>query len=89
MNVHRRNQSVLIRGQENSISIVLHFCLFSLTDRPTYKIITEEILICKMNLHKKIGPLFYLEAEKITFPSKLDGRTDISNYRVASLLKRG
>ncbi len=49
---------------------------------------------------KEIGPLSYLEAEKITFPPKPDGRTarrsdvwtdrrtDISNYRVASLLKK-
>ncbi len=27
-------------------------------------------------------------ADKITFPPKPDGRTDISIYRVASLLKR-
>ncbi len=34
------------------------------------------MLICKMNLHKKIRPLSYLEAEKITFAPKLDGQTD-------------
>ena len=40
---------------------------------------------------KKIGAISQLGAEKITFPPKLDGqtdiRTDISIYRVASLLK--
>ncbi len=47
--------------------------------------------ICKMNPPKKIGPLSWLEAEEKTYPSKPDGqtdiRTDISNHRVASLLK--
>ncbi len=44
----------------------------------------------------KMRALSYIGAEKITFPPKPDGqtdiqtdrRTDISNYRVASLLKR-
>ena len=37
---------------------------------------------------QKIGPLSQLEAEIITFPPKPDGwTTDISNYRVAWLLK--
>ncbi len=30
--------------------------------------------------------LSYIGAEKITFPPKPDGRTEISNYRVALLL---
>ena len=45
---------------------------------------------------EEIRPLSLLGAEKITFPPKpdgqtdirTDGRTDISIYRVASLLKR-
>ena len=58
------------------------------------------MLIYKTNLHKKIGPLSKLEAEKITFPPKPDGWTDrqtygrkdghrdILDYRVASLIKK-
>ena len=46
--------------------------------------------------HKKMRALSYIGAEKITFPTKparqtdihTDRRTDISVYRVASLLKR-
>ena len=53
------------------------------------------MLIYEENLHKKIGAISQLETEKITFPPKPDrqtdrqtyGRTDISIYRVASLLK--
>ncbi len=39
---------------------------------------------------KKIRPLSYLGAGMITFPAKHfpDGRTDIRNYRVASLFIR-
>ena len=37
---------------------------------------------------EKIGALSQLGAKKIVFPPKPDGiQTDISNYRVASLLK--
>ena len=37
---------------------------------------------------EKMRALSFLGVEKITFPLNLtDGRTDISNYRVASLLK--
>ena len=36
---------------------------------------------------EKTRALSYIGAEKITFPPKSDGRTDISNYKVASLLK--
>ena len=43
------------------------------------------------NLHKKIGAISQLGAEKTAFPPKPDRqiyrRTDISVYRVASLLK--
>ena len=50
------------------------------------------MLIYEKNLHKKIGAISQLGAEKITIPSKLDRqtdiRTDISNYRVALLLIR-
>ena len=50
------------------------------------------MLICKTNLHTKIKPLSSLQPEKIMFPPKPDRktdiRTDISIYRVASLLKR-
>ena len=49
------------------------FC--SLTGRPTDKIFTEQMLICKTNLHKKIGPLSYSQPEQITFPPKPDGQT--------------
>ena len=49
------------------------------------------MLIYEGNLHKKIGAISQLGAEKITFPLKPDGhtdiQTDISIYRVASLLK--
>ena len=49
------------------------------------------MLIYEGNLHKNIGALSQLGAEKITFPPKPDGHTDrrmdISVYRVASLLK--
>ncbi len=50
------------------------------------------MLICKTNLHKNNEPLSQLKPEKITVPPKpyirTDGQTDISNYRVALLLKR-
>ena len=36
---------------------------------------------------KKNRTLYQLGDEKIAFPPKSDGRTDISNYKVASLLK--
>ncbi len=53
------------------------------------------MLIYEGNLHKKIGAISQLGAEKITFPPKPDGhtysqtnrRTDICFYRVALLLK--
>ena len=54
------------------------------------------MLIYEGNLHKnKIGAISQLGAEKIAFSPKpdrqtdrhTDGRTDISIYRVASLLK--
>ena len=35
---------------------------------------------------KEIGAISQLGAEKITFPPKPDRLTDISSYRVASLL---
>ena len=51
------------------------------------------MLIYEENLHKKVGAISQLRAEKITFHPKpdrhKDGRTDIYNYRVASLLKSG
>ena len=50
------------------------------------------MLIDEGNIHNKIGPLSQLATEKITFPLKPDRqtyrRTDISAYRVASLLKK-
>ncbi len=53
------------------------------------------MLIYEENLHKKIGVISQLGAEKITFPPKPDRhtdrhtyiQTDISVNRVASLLK--
>ena len=45
------------------------------------------MLIYERKLHKRIGALSQLGAEKIAFPPKSDGWTDISIYRVASLLK--
>ncbi len=50
------------------------FC--SITDRQTDKIFTEQMLIHEGNLHKKIGAISQLGAEKITFPPKPDGHTD-------------
>ena len=50
------------------------FC--SLTDRPTYKIFIEQMLIYESNLHKKIRTPSLLGAEKIVFPPKSDIRTD-------------
>ena len=44
------------------------FC--SITDRQTYKIFTEKMLIYEENLHKKNGAISQLGAEKITFPPK-------------------
>ena len=56
------------------------------------------MFICTTNLYKKIGPLSLIATEKIAFPPKPDGhkyihtdkhtyrRTDISVYRVSSLL---
>ncbi len=37
---------------------------------------------------EKMRSVSYIGAEEITFPPKSDRRTEISNYRVASLLKR-
>ena len=52
------------------------------------------MLIYEGNLHKKIGAISQLGAEKITFPPKPDRQTDIHTegrtfafYRVALLLK--
>ena len=49
------------------------------------------MLIYEGNLHKKIGAIYQLGAENITFPPKrgchTDIRTDICFYRVALLLK--
>ena len=39
-------------------------------------------------MHRHLLELYLKGAEKIAFPPKPDIRTDISNYRVASLLKR-
>ncbi len=45
------------------------------------------MLICEMNIHKKELDLYLKnQLRKSRFP-KPDGRTDISSYRVASLLK--
>ena len=38
------------------------------------------MLIYEGNLHKKIGAISQLGAEKITFPPKPDGHTDIQTY---------
>ena len=54
------------------------------------------MLIYEGNLHKKIGAISQLGAEKIAFPTKPDGQTDIQTdrrsdicfYRVALLLKK-
>ncbi len=53
------------------------------------------MLIYKRNVHTKMRALSYEGAEKISVPPKpdghtdiqTDGRTDISVYRVAALLK--
>ena len=44
------------------------FC--SITDRHTAKIFTKLMHIYEGNLHKKIGAISQLGAEKITFPPK-------------------
>ena len=50
------------------------------------------MLIYEGNLHKNIGAISQLGAEKITFPPKPDRQTDrrtyICFYRVALLLKK-
>ena len=91
-NVRRKNKtSILTRGRENHVSIFLHFCLL-------YPDWQSDGIIYKIDAHlwgesaqKEIGAISQLGAEKITFPPKsdirTDGHTDISNYRVASLLK--
>ncbi len=67
------------------------FC--SLTDRPTDKISTENMLICKTNLHKKNWTSIIIsDGENRVSPKPdihTDRRMDISIYRVASLLKNG
>ena len=40
-----------------------------------------------MNVHRKNITLSQLGAEKIAFPPKSDGQTDISNYRITLLPK--
>ncbi len=37
----------------------------------------------------QIRTLSQIGAEKFAFPPNYDGQTDIGNYRVASLLKKG
>ena len=44
------------------------FC--SITDRQTDKIFKDLMLTYEGKLHKKIGPISQLGAEKITFPPK-------------------
>ncbi len=67
------------------------FC--SITDRQTYKIFTEQMLIYEGNLHKKIWERYLNQGpRKSRFPLNLTyihtyRRTNISVYRVASLLK--
>ena len=50
------------------------------------------MLIYEGNLHKKIGAISQLGAEKIACRPKpvghIDIRTEVSNYRVASLQKK-
>ncbi len=49
----------------------------SITDRQTDKIFTEQMLIYEGNLHKKIGAISQLGAEKITFSHRqTDRQTD-------------
>ncbi len=75
------------------IFFFLHYCLLS----PKRK--TDGQNIYRIDAHlwgksaqKEIGAISQLGAEKITIPPKPDRRTDlrtdISNYRVASLLKK-
>ncbi len=61
------NQNIRITRMKTSISSKA-FC--SITDRQTNKIFTEYMLIYEGNLHKKIGAISQLGAEKITFPPK-------------------
>ena len=60
--------------------------------RPTDKIFVKYMLIYKRNVHTKNESSILYRGRKITFPPKpdlqTDRRTDISVYRVASLLKK-
>ena len=66
---------------------------YNITDRQTDKIFTEQMLICKMNVHKQKLDLYLNQRlRKSRFPlNVVDGytniRKDICIYRGASLLK--
>ena len=92
-NLHTQKKdysSILDSSREIEVSIILHFCLFSLTD----KIIVEKMLICEWNKQRKnkTSNLITGRENCVSFQTYLkyeqtNGWTDICNNRVASLLK--
>ena len=58
----------------------------ALTDRRT-KYLENRCSYMRGIYKEEIRPLSQFGGEKIAFPPKYDIRTDISNYRVASLIK--
>ncbi len=77
-----------MKGQKNHeiFQQLFNYMSCSLTLRPTEKISTQQMVIYKRNLLRKIRPLSY-RSENIAFPPKPDiqthGRTN--SYRKASL----
>ncbi len=91
MFIEKEQSSISIRGREKHISIFLHFCLFSLTDRPRYEIFIDYMLIYERNVYKRNQTSILISGREFAFSSKPDGhmdwQTDICNLRVATLLK--
>ena len=64
------------------------FAFCSLTDRPTDKIFTEQMLIDENNLQRKKSELYlHQKPRKSRFPLNLTDDTDICIFREASVLK--
>ncbi len=67
----------MIDTEKTYLGLLFSNYFSSLSDRPMDKIFTELMLIYEGNLHKKIGAISQLGAEKITFPlNVVDIRTD-------------
>ena len=61
----------------------MYFC--GMTDQPTKQIIYEMLVVIQ-NLHQMFQPSIFNSSQEFTFPNSVpNGRTDISNYKVASL----